>query len=55
MATIAIPLLIVKKASDANQASYEEAICLATISGTLGGIAAFQFIRDEIFLDTVAE
>lgn len=54
MATTATALLIVTHPSDSNQASKEDAVCLAALTGDLPGAGVFDFIEDNLFLDTVA-
>ena len=53
MANTVKGVLIVKQASDQYQASYEEAVCLASISGDDAGLAIFKFVKDNVFADTV--
>jgi hypothetical protein len=51
-------VMLVKMASDADQASYEKAACLANIIDTdpliAGVLAIFDFVKDDTYADTTA-
>jgi len=54
MATAAKGVLIVRHSSDQYQASYEDAVCLSSVSGDNSGLAIFDFVEDDVFEDTVS-
>jgi len=56
MASIATGLMLVKKASDQYQASYEEAVCLGSlaVAGSAAGTVIFTFLDEDKTEDMVA-
>lgn len=54
MSTVAAGVLVVTCPSDSNQASKESAVCLNALTGDVVGLGVFNFIVENIFVDTVA-
>lgn len=52
MSVVAAGVMLVKLPSDSDQASYEEGVCLATITGAVYGLGIFNFIEEGVLVDT---
>ena len=46
-------VLILLRATDDLQQSFEEATCLASVSGDSSGVAVIDFVKEDIFEDTL--
>lgn len=52
MPTYITPIMLVKRPSDTEQASFEDCVCLAGVTGPSEGLSVFEFLDSNTFEDT---